>query len=72
MKELNANEINAVSGAGRLQDTLTSLGNRIGTSIGGEKLGTFASTLGNKIGGRIETTLKGLPVIGKLFGLLLG
>ena len=72
MKELNIVEVNAVSGAGRLQDAMTSFGGRIGTKFGGEKGAALVSDLSNKLGGRIETALKGIPVVGKLIGKLLG
>ncbi|MEB6379590.1 hypothetical protein MXM41_11715 [Leclercia adecarboxylata] len=95
MKELTAFEIECVSGAGWLQDGLTSLGSKLGSAawsmgsdllsldlplIGtvnlstiapdlGEKLGT---SIGSNVGGLIESTLAGLPVIGGLLNKLLG
>ncbi|URN99667.1 hypothetical protein NB069_01900 [Leclercia adecarboxylata] len=52
MKELNAFELEAVSGAGWLQDSLASLGSNIGTSVW---------SMGSDIISKIE-----LPIVGNV------
>ncbi|WP_434665895.1 hypothetical protein ACMYSO_16055 [Klebsiella sp. B345] len=95
MRELTAIEIDAVSGAGWLQNGLAALGEQAGAaiwSLGGNVLTidlpiigsiniadiapdlgkTVGHTAGSVVGGAIESTLAGVPVIGGLLNKLLG
>ncbi|QCT22139.1 hypothetical protein FEM41_22070 [Jejubacter calystegiae] len=61
MRELNVCEVNEVSGAGIIDDTLTSIGNQIGTGIdnitGGNTSASALSSVGHQIGQVIETSI---------------
>jgi len=94
MKELTQQEIEMVSGAGIIQDTLTNLGSSAGQDLyglvshigietpGGEKISlgslfpdlgkTLGGSAGSAIGGKIESTLASLPIVGGWLKGLLG
>lgn len=75
MKELNNNEMQAVSGAGFLSDFTGSLGNTLGSVVDtfmGGKSTFFADTcrkIGTSVAGVIES---GFGLIGKIVGGLFG
>lgn len=82
MKELTQQEINSVSGAGVIQDALTSAGNAVGESlygaianisielpvIGSISLGTVLPDLGKNLGSTLGSQIGGI-IEGAIAGL---